>query len=49
MHSFWSRLNAVIFFGLYVLGFLASLCAFSTYNHFPDPTAQLKVNTLKSL
>ena len=50
MHSFWARLNAVIFFALYALGVLGSLCAFSTYLHTPTPSVPtLRVNTLRSL
>jgi signal peptidase complex subunit 3 len=50
MHSFWARLNAVIFFGLYSLGVLASLCAFSTYLHDATPSVTtLRVNNLRSL
>ena len=50
MHSFWSRLNAVIFFALYSLGALAALCAFSTYLHTATPSVKtLRVNTLRSL
>mmetsp|Transcript_24219 Transcript_24219/g.22024 ORF Transcript_24219/g.22024 Transcript_24219/m.22024 type:complete len:170 (+) Transcript_24219:35-544(+) len=50
MHNIWVRLNAVIFFGLTVLLFLATLCAFSTFLHTDQPIVKtLKVNNLKSL
>eukprot|EP00937_MAST-01D_sp_MAST-1D-sp2_P004898 g4898.t1 len=50
MHSFWARLNAVVFFALYSLGVLAALCAFSTYLHTATPSVStLRVNTLRSL
>lgn len=50
MHNIWVRLNAVLFFALTVLLFLATLCAFSTYLHRGKPSLSvLRINTLESL
>ena len=33
MHTFWQRLNAIFFYALSVLGFLAFIAAGTTYFH----------------
>ena len=41
--SFWQRLNALFFYALSVLGFLAFMAAGTTYWHQPDPRIQLSL------
>lgn len=41
MHTFWQRVNAIFFYALSVLGFLALLCAGTTYFHTAHPDVQL--------
>ena len=43
MHSFWQRLNAIFFYTLSVLGFLAFMAAGTTYWHKPDPRISLSL------
>ncbi|GAB5034928.1 signal peptidase complex subunit partial [Nannochloropsis oceanica] len=50
MHTFWVRLNAVVFFGFTVLLCLSLLTAFSTYGHRDYGTVkQLSINKLIQL
>jgi signal peptidase complex subunit 3 len=50
MHNIWVRLNAVLFFALTVLLFLATFCAISSYLHRGKPQLSiLRINTLESL
>jgi len=51
MHSFWQRLNAIFFYTLSVLGFLAFMAAGTTYWHKPDPriSLSLKKQTLRKI
>ena len=46
MHSFWQRLNAIFFYALSVLGFLAFTAAGSTYFHEADPRISLSVKKI---
>lgn len=46
MHSFWQRLNAIFFFTLSVLGFLAFAAAGTTYWHTSDPKINLSLNKI---
>jgi hypothetical protein len=41
MHTFWQRVNAIFFYALSVLGFLALLCAGTTYFHAAHPEVEL--------
>ena len=50
MHSYWVRANAVVFFGISVLGFFSVLCAWSTSFHQPTPVlTKLRINSLRDL
>lgn len=44
--SFWQRLNALFFYTLSVLGFLAFMAAASTYFHKPEPVIELKLERI---
>ena len=46
MHSFWQRLNAIFFYTLSVLGFLAFLAAGTTYWHTSDPKIELRLERI---
>ena len=46
MHSFWQRLNAIFFYTLSVLGFLAFAAAGTTYWHTPDPRISLSLKKI---
>jgi len=43
MHSFWQRLNAIFFYTLSVLGFLAFAAAGTTYWHTAEPRVSLSL------
>ena len=50
MHSVWVRSNAVLFYGLSILGCLSGLCAMSTVFHESAPDVSvLRMNSLKEL
>ena len=46
MHSFWQRLNAIFFYTLSVLGFLAFAAAGTTYWHAADPKISVSLKKL---
>ena len=46
MHSFWQRLNALFFYTLSYLGFLAFAAAGTTYLHQPDPRINLSLKKI---
>ena len=46
MHSFWQRLNAIFFYTLSCLGFLAFIAAGTTYWHQPDPRISLSLKKI---
>jgi hypothetical protein len=46
MHSFWQRLNAVFFYALSVLGFLAFAAAGTTYWHKPTPSVSISLKKI---
>ena len=46
MHSFWQRLNAIFFYTLSVLGFLAFAAAGSTYWHQNDVRVSLSLKKI---
>ena len=46
MHSFWQRLNALFFYTLSYLGFLAFAAAGTTYFHQPDPRINLSLKKI---
>lgn len=46
MHSFWQRLNAIFFYTLSVLGFLAFAAAGSTYWHGAEPRVSVSLKKL---
>ena len=46
MHSFWQRLNAIFFYTLYVLGFLAFAAAGTTYWHSAEPHVSVSLKKI---
>lgn len=46
MHSFWQRLNAIFFYSLSVLGFLAFMAAGTTYWHGADPRVSVSLKKI---
>lgn len=46
MHSFWQRLNAIFFFALSVLGFLAFAAAGTTYWHTAQPRVSVSLKKI---
>jgi len=46
MHSFWQRLNAIFFYALSVLGFLAFAAAGTTYWHAADPRVSISLKKI---
>jgi signal peptidase complex subunit 3 len=46
MHSFWQRLNAIFFFTLSMLGFLAFLSAMVSYGHTPTPQVEMRLERI---
>lgn len=46
MHTFWQRLNAIFFYALSVLGFLAFIAAGTTYFHKPEPRINLSLKKI---
>lgn len=44
--SFWQRLNALFFYTLSVLGFLAFMAAVSTHFHRAEPKVELKLERI---
>jgi len=46
MHSFWQRLNAVFFYSLSMLGFLAFMAAGATYWHTAEPKINVSLKKI---
>ena len=46
MHSFWQRLNAIFFYTLSVLGFLAFAAAGTTFWHTDDPKVSVSLKKI---
>ncbi len=46
MHSFWQRLNAIFFYTLSVLGFLAFAAAGTTYWHSAVPKVSVSLKKI---
>lgn len=46
MHSFWQRLNAIFFYSLSVLGFLAFAAAGTTFWHESDPKINISLKKI---
>ena len=46
MHSFWQRLNAIFFYTLSVLGFLAFAAAGTTYWHSAEPKVSVSLKKI---
>ena len=46
MHSFWQRLNAIFFYTLSVLGFLAFMAAGTTHWHTAEPAVTVSLKKI---
>ena len=46
MHSFWQRLNAIFFYTLSVLGFLAFMAAGTTHWHVAEPRVSISLKKI---